>query len=86
MKISQREAKRLRARVRELERQEDLRRRSWVYDWPGGFKIVQYKLDAWHPVPTAIRTARKLQHAVVVTASDDGMLRFIGLPLHGVKS
>jgi hypothetical protein len=79
--ISQREARRLRRLVAELEQQEHERLQSWATRWPGGVNIVSSKWAANDAVPMAIRTARKLGHAVIALADDDGAVRFIALSL-----
>lgn len=79
--ISQREARRLRKRVTELERRELDRRRVWGQEWFGGVNIATIKYeDADHKIPVSIRTARRLGHAVVVVGDDSGQLRFVALP------
>lgn len=80
--ISQREARRLRKRVAELEGQEERRRRTWGQEWFGGVHIVTVNYeDANGHTPTAVRTARKLGHAVIVLGDDTGTLRLMALPL-----
>lgn len=79
MKISQREARRLRARVIELERMEAERRNSWHVSYPGGVNIVSINVTS--DVMAAIKTARKLAHAVVATHEGDATIRFYALPL-----
>lgn len=78
-KISQREARRLRKRVTELEDRDAARRRAWSHDYVGGTQIGGVKWDKDESRPVAIRTARKLGHAVVVTAADDGSVYFFAL-------
>lgn len=81
-RISQREARRLRKRVAELEGHEEHRRRAWGQEWFGGVNIVSATYpNSYDQVPTAIRTARKLGHAVIVLGDDSGNLRFMALPL-----
>jgi hypothetical protein len=80
-KISQREARRLRKRVEELERADISRRNRWSADWPGGTNIATAKFDSDGRVPVAINTARALRHAVVATAKEDGTVLFYALPL-----
>lgn len=83
--ISQREARRLRKRVQELEAENAERLRRWSSEWPGGTSIVSVKWDEFARVPVAIRTARALRHAVVVTVSNDGLVNFIALPIADVR-
>lgn len=79
--ISQREARRLRRRVVELEEQEFRRRNAWAGEWFGGVEIARIQLLRDSAVPTAIKTARKLTHAVIVIAEANDELRFVALPL-----
>lgn len=79
MKISQREARRMKKRLVELEQMEDRRRQSWRSDYPGGVNLVN--IVAQSDVHAMIRTARKLGHAVVVTHNGTSELQFYALPL-----
>lgn len=81
MTISQREARKLQKRVRELEQQNTERLRRWSAEWPGGTSIASAKWDEFARVPVAIRTARALRHAVVVTVDDAGLVNFLALPI-----
>lgn len=79
-KISQREARKLRKRVHELEELENARRSLWTRVYPGGVNIG--RTQAAEPLlHSAIATARKLDHAVVVTTEDDGQINFFALPI-----
>lgn len=78
--ISQREARRLKKRVEELEYLLRNERRIWGAEYPGGVNIATAAYGKDSTVNTAIQTARKLQHAVVVLA-DDTSVRFYALPL-----
>ena len=81
VKISQREARRLSKRVNELETILERQRKTWSQDWFGGVEIARITYDdKWHAIPTSVRTARKLNHAVVVVGDDGGLLRFVALP------
>lgn len=76
--ISQKEARRLKARVRQLEIILEEQRRRWGQYWPGGTNITS--LSAPDPrLLTAIETARLLGHAVVVTV-ESGRIYFYALP------
>ena len=79
--ISQREARRLRNRVAELEKRERDQRRFWGQEFYGIVEIATATWGTNDPVPIAVRTARKLRHAVVVLSHDDGTVRFHALPL-----
>lgn len=79
MKISQREARRLQKRVTALESQIKRQRQVWSQDYIGAeIARVAYEPLSW--IPVAVKTARKLNHAVVVIANDDGLIRFVALP------
>lgn len=78
-KISQREARRLQKRVAQLESELSNQRHVWACDWPGGVHIASQ--DSVNGTAGIVRTARKLGHAVVVVARDNGELLFYGLPL-----
>ena len=78
MKISQREARRLRKRVSELERIDAGRKARWSSDYPGGTNI-----DTLHVSETEwfiVRTAKALGHAVVVVPGNKPELRVYGIP------
>ena len=79
--ISQREARLLRKRVAVLEDAEFNRRRAWCQEWFGGVEIGRAKWEATAEIPVAVRTARKLRHAVVVVGDNTGEIQFIALPL-----
>lgn len=81
-KISQREARRLRKRVAELQGVLNSERRVWGPAFIGGADIGRAQWAAGAAIPVAVRTARKLGHAVIATAADDnGLVRFHALPL-----
>ena len=75
--ISQREARRLKKRVDELEQLEHERRAKWITQYPGVCEIMRCKWDANEAVPMAVRTARKLRHFVIAIADEDGTVRFM---------
>lgn len=79
MLISQREAKRLKKRVEQLEEAEVMRRFSYASDWPGGVNITTVAVGDGPEM--AIRTARRLKHAVVCIVRDNGEVMFYALPL-----
>lgn len=76
--ISQREARRLRKRVEELEKILVSQRSCWVADYPRGTNILTMT-DCHRDFLIGIRVARRLGHAVVVTETETG-LRFYALP------
>ena len=80
MKISQREAARLKRRVLELLEQEGRRRQAWVRDYPGGTHLGTISMERGYLVGR-IEAARMLGHAVVVTEQNDGQLRLYALPV-----
>lgn len=81
MKISQREARRLRKRVDELEQAFESQRRRWSQEFFGGVEIGCIMLNDMPKTLSAIRTARTLRHAVVaVVNNDESDVRFMALP------
>lgn len=64
MKISQREARRLKKRVAELEDVERRRLNNWSREWPQGIHLCTLRLQPEHAA--VLRTALKLKHFVVV--------------------
>lgn len=82
--ISQREARRLRQQVAALQRQIKSQRARWSAEYVGGVEIYRITLDSTSHAPTAIRTARRVGHAVVVLCDDspsaNDVIRFIALP------
>jgi hypothetical protein len=79
-RISQREARRLRKRVEELERHFDAQRHAWSGDWPGGVNICTANFENLPSHLASINTARLLGHAVVAVVSGNSV-RFHALPL-----
>jgi hypothetical protein len=75
--ISQREARRLQKRVAALENQISRQRKFWSQDYIGT-EIGRVALDPTNAA--AVRTARKLAHAVVVISTDSADVRFVALP------
>lgn len=78
-KISQREARELQRRVARLENQLDRQRNAWAYEWPGGVHIRTVMVNETER--EAVRVARLLGHAVVVTLNSDGRLNLYATPL-----
>ncbi len=79
--ISQRAAQRFRKRVNELETLVEQQRSRWSQQYVGGVEIARCEWKDDLTIPTAIRVARKLTHAVVVVGDDGGTVRFVALPL-----
>lgn len=77
LKISQREAHRLRKRVYELEQRAGRQNNAWCSDWPGGVHIATLSIPT--DDFTAIHTARKLGHAVVVVGTEAQSIRFMAI-------
>ena len=77
--ISQREARRLKKRVTELEDVINRQRRKWSADYVGGVHLGELTRERdW--LTGRIEGARMLSHAVVVTEESDGKLNFYALP------
>lgn len=64
MKISQREARRLRRRVQELEDHQNARLRRWSSVYPGGVHINTIKMS--NVEACIVATAVKLGHTIIV--------------------
>lgn len=79
-RISQREARRLLARVLRLERERDEQRAGWATDYPCGVNIATLDLSQLPAELSAIRTARRLAHAVVAV-TEQHQVRLYALPL-----
>lgn len=78
---SQNEAHRLQKRVNELQQALFRQRREWTQEYVGGREIDSFKYDdANHHAVQAVRTARKLEHAVVAVGDDSGTVRLFALP------
>lgn len=84
MTISQREARKLQKRVRELEQRENSRFARWSSDYVGGTNICTQHVEVNGLVHVAIKTARILKHAVIVTTDDAGRVYFYALPAPSV--
>lgn len=80
-KISQREARRLKRRVEELESMMSRQRSRWASDFPGGVHIAT--LQSVDPcVLACLKTARKLKNAVVAIDQGASMM-FFAVPVGG---
>ena len=79
-RFSQREAKRLLRRAEDAERVIENQRRFWSQEYLGATEIQRCQWESLAAIPVAIRTARKLNHAVVCIGEDDGTVRFMALP------
>jgi hypothetical protein len=78
MKISQREARRLKKRVMELEQRHANQRDRWAANYPGGIGLCSLlRSKDW--ITGRIDAARMLGHPVVVTQNDDGTLCFFAV-------
>ena len=70
MKISQREARRLKKRVQELETVHTQQRRRWGSENPGGVELGHVVLSRdWFM--GRIEAARMLGHAIVITEAEN---------------
>ena len=78
-KISQREARRLRKRVSELERAEESRRNVWVNEYPGGAHIGTINCASL-TADVMVKVARQCGHAVVAV-NGTNEIRLYALPL-----
>ena len=78
MKISQREARRLRARVKELEEVRAAERRAYSRNYPGGTHLGSLTLDAdWFR--GRLEAAQLLKHPLVVVI-EGTQCKFYALP------
>jgi hypothetical protein len=75
--ISQREARRLRRKVAELEGVLNDQRRVYAYDWPSSTTITQ--IQPCESQLVAIKTARLLGHAVVAVPQNNGWLHLFAV-------
>lgn len=80
-RISQREARRCKKQLAEMELRDRERNNAWCHDWPLGVNIGSIRLQADSALVGSIRTARNLQHAVVATCDETGMVRFYAIQL-----
>lgn len=79
MKISQREAKRLQQRVREVEAVLNLQRNAWNNAWPMAVHLETIRVDS--DTYRSCLTARKLNHAVVVTTANYNQIALYAMEL-----
>lgn len=78
-KISQREARIALRKLARLENQMDNQRKSYIQEWPGGVHIGSSNPSI--EIITAVKTSRKLGHAVVTIQVNEGRLDHYALPL-----
>jgi histidinol-phosphate/aromatic aminotransferase/cobyric acid decarboxylase-like protein len=79
MKISQREARKMKQELEALRARENSRFSRWGSDYPGGTHFLT--LTVSESAAYAIRTAQTLQHAVVVRiGSNTNDVRLYALP------
>ena len=83
--ISQREARRLKKRVEELEQVISDQRNRWSSKYPGGIHIGTVTMERdWFI--GRIEAARMMRHAVVATVPENnGKIEFYALPLGDSK-
>jgi hypothetical protein len=77
VKISQREARRLKKRVRELEDQQARRARQWSSEYPGGVHIDTIRIT--NAEACIIETAQKLGNAIVVKSAGNDQIYVYGV-------
>lgn len=82
MKISQREARRLKKRVEQLENELNGQRNAWARDYPGGTNIG--RVDGVFLMAGKVGVARQLAHAVVAVNDGENLLLY-ALPLPAVQ-
>lgn len=75
MKISQREARRLRLHVQRLTRQLDRERHRWSSDWGDGWVNIE-TISVEASTYAKVNTARLLKHAIIVLPTENSCLRF----------
>lgn len=78
--ISQREARKAVKRVAALEHMVEQERSRYSQQYIGAKEIVRCQHGELGEVVIAIRTARKLGHAVVCIEQEDGIVRYNALP------
>lgn len=78
-KISQREARLALRRVARLENELEIERNAYAQEWPGGVHLGTSNPSV--EILTAVKTARRLGHAVVTTQVNSGRLDHYALPL-----
>jgi hypothetical protein len=77
MKISQREARRLKKRVEELENRAYRNNRHWSSEYPGGVHIDTIRVT--NAEACIIETAIKLGHAVIVKSAGNDQIHVYGV-------
>ncbi|HEX7646352.1 MAG TPA: hypothetical protein VF450_02955 [Noviherbaspirillum sp.] len=77
--ISQREARQLRKRVKQLEAARDAMEAPWARTFPGGTYLLSLKTG--DDDDAAIKTARKLRHVIVGTRVNNNQLDLYAVPL-----
>lgn len=80
-RISQREARRLRKRVQELEDRERQRLSAWGGGYPGGVHLASRQIETGEWFFGALKTARRLGCALVATISDSGQINYYAVKL-----
>ena len=75
MKISQREARRLKRKLRNLEESLEIQKRKWLNEYPT-YECIDRIRNAPETTRACVRTARTLKHAVVVTVQGDDLVFF----------
>jgi hypothetical protein len=78
-KMTQAEAISWRTRAKIAEMKLNQQRNAWAKEWPDGTDIGRAMLDA--ELSSAIRTARKLKHAVIAHEINKGEVFFVACAL-----
>lgn len=78
--ISQREARRLRKQVAQLQTEIKNQRRTYGQEFRGVNIATMTYSDRDHFFPAVVRTARRLGHVVVIVGDESGELRLMALP------
>ena len=74
--ISQREARRLKRENARLQSILSGQRKDWRGEWPDHVAVLGRLVKPGNPIISQVDTARRLQHAVVVTVQDNDLLFF----------
>lgn len=76
MKISQREARKLRARVKVLEKHFHDQVHGWRAEWPQGACLGRFSMAHDLTIPAIVTTARRLGNPVIVQADGKDLVMF----------
>lgn len=79
-RISQREARSLRARVQKLTLHLKNQRYRYASEWPGGVCLGTFLYAADDARASAVHTARRLKHAVVAVDNGEREFKLFAIP------